>query len=189
MTAIVRFDFGPTRERQSLTTQLDRGRRDHNDRMSEAALKALVVSGGVFNPVAAILRNADTLKLAASQADSITMIAGQYARRIEAIWSPIVKRLAALPDRYSRDDAYDVYVSGRRQTIDLLSQLAPRILALLTDSQRRALPVEVQSHLNARYLATIRSGTAGLGLAFLPGVSAPTGSTGGGGALVASPRR
>lgn len=189
MTAIVRFDFGPTRERQSLTTQLDRGRRDSSARMSEAALKSLVVSGGVFNPIAAILRNSDTLRLSSPQADSITLMAGQYTRRIEVIWTPIVKQLAALPERYNRGAAYDAYVSGRRQTIDLLSQLAPRILGLLSESQRRALPVEVQSHLNTRYLATIRSGTAGLGLAFLPGVSAPTGSTGGGGALVASPRR
>ncbi|MEP6765905.1 MAG: hypothetical protein ABJB66_16440, partial [Gemmatimonadaceae bacterium] len=186
LTAIVRFDFGPTRERQSLSSQLDRGRREGGTKMSEGALKSLLNSGGVFNPLAAILRNGDTLKLTSPQSDSLTVLSALYNRRIEQTWAPIVKKLAALPASYNRGDAYDLYVSGRHQTIDMLSSLAPSVLSLLTASQRRALPVEVLSHLNHNYLATIRSGTAGLGLAFLPGVSAPTAGPGGGSGSVVS---
>lgn len=188
ITAIVRFDFGPTREKQTLNMQLDRGRRAVGARMSEAALRSAMASGGVFNPLSAILRNADTLQLTGLQADSLTFLNGQYARRIDAIWAPIVKQLAALPDRYDRDEAYATFVVGRRLTIDMLARLAPDVLTLLTPSQRRALPIEVQSHLNTRYLATIRSGTAGLGLAFLPGISAPTGSSTGGATVSAGGR-
>src|SRR6185295_16880092 len=63
VTGIVRVDVGPTREKQTLIQQLDRGRRTPGTKFNEAALRALYSSGGVFNPIAAILRVADSLAL------------------------------------------------------------------------------------------------------------------------------
>jgi hypothetical protein len=42
---------------------------------------------------------------------------------------------------------------------DLLAKLGPQIKRLLTPEQRRKLPPFVASHLEPRYLASIRSGT------------------------------
>lgn len=173
-TGIVRVDVGPTRERQTLTQQLDRGRRDDGSaKMPEALLRAMYATGGVYNPFAAILRVADSISLSGPQADSITVLNRVYTRRSEAIWTPIAKELAALPNDYDADAAYRRYVGGRRETIDLLADLAPHARALLTGDQLRRLPTYLVAHLDTRFLTTVRSGTAGLGLAYLPGVSAP----------------
>jgi hypothetical protein len=173
-TAIVRFDVGPTRERQTLTQQLDRGRRDDSPKMSEAFLKSFYGSGGgLYNPLAAILRVADTVGLSGPQADSLSVLNRLYSRKLDVIWAPIVKDLASLPNDYDAGTAYRRYVVGRRETVDYLSELAPLARGLLTDDQLRRLPSYLVAHLDTRYLATVRSGTAGLGLAYLPGASAP----------------
>jgi hypothetical protein len=82
-----------------------------------------------------------------------------YTIRLDSIWSPVAKYLAALPDQYDHDDAYDRYLRARRTTVDLLSALAPRVKGLLTAEQRRKLPPFVAGYLEPRYLASIRSGT------------------------------
>jgi len=73
----------------------------------------------------------------------------------------VAKYLSALPDKYDQNDAYGRYRSAREATVDMLIALAPRINVLITDEQRRKLPSLVASHLDQRYLAGIRSGTAG----------------------------
>ncbi len=186
-TGIARIDVGPTREKQALIEQLDRGRRAPGAKLSEGALRGLYASGGVFNPLSALLRSADSLELSGSQADSLTLMGRSYARRLDAIWTPIVKRLAALPNEYNENDANALYVSGRRETIDELMELAPSINQLLTAEQRRKLPGFLVAHLDVHYLATVRSGTAGLGLAYLGGISAPR-ANGGDGAVASGGR-
>ena len=89
--------------------------------------------------------------------------------RIDSIWAPVAKRLAALPDQYSHDEAYAQYRLAREASIDLLISVAPTVKALLTREQRRKLPGFVASALDKRYLSNIRSGTAGGGGASIPG--------------------
>ena len=52
--------------------------------------------------------------------------------------------------------------------MDLLIRLAPTVKALLTPEQQRKLPSFVMSFLDQRYLASIRSGTAGFGMGMMP---------------------
>jgi hypothetical protein len=190
LTALMRFDVGPTRERQMLTQQLDRGRRTEGNKAPEMLLRAMFGNGGIPNPMATILRDQDTLKLTSSQADSIATLNRQYLIKLDGIWSPIVKDFAALPDTYDHDEIYHRYIVARRQTVDLLKQITPRIKAMLTDEQFRKLPTFVASYLDTRYLASIRSGTAGLGTGagfggFMPaGADVMFGAGGGGGARV-----
>jgi len=73
----------------------------------------------------------------------------------------VTKELAALPNHYDQDLAYDRYKHAREATVDMLIGLAPRIKSLLTPDQLRKLPPLVASHLDSRYLAGIRSGTQG----------------------------
>jgi hypothetical protein len=87
----------------------------------------------------------------------------QYIIKLDGIWSPIVKDFAALPDTYDHDEIYHRYIIARRQTVDVLRDIAPQIRRTLTDEQYRKLPAFVASYLDTRYLASIRSGTAGLG--------------------------
>ena len=177
LTAMMRFDIGPTRERQLLTQQLDRGRRTAGTKLPEPLIKAMYGNGGFPNPLATILRQQDSLKLTSVQADSLASLNRGYIIRNDAIWTPLAKFLADLPDGYDHDLAYDKYMSARRATIDVLTQLAPSVKGLLTADQRRKLPTFVASYLDTRYLASIRSGTAGFtGGGFGGGVPAMLGA-------------
>jgi hypothetical protein len=161
LTAMLRFDVGPTRERQMLEQQLDRGRTRQGQKLGEPLLRMMLgQGGGMPNPMAQILRQQDTLKLTGAQADSIATLNRWYMIRVDSIWSPVAKYLAELPDRYDDDEAYEHYIRARRATVDLLAKLGPRIKGLLAPEQRRKLPPFVASYLEPRYLASIRSGTA-----------------------------
>ena len=173
LTAMLRFDVGPTRERQSLTMQLDRGRRVDGQKMPEQFLRVMYGTGSVPNPMAQILRQQDSLHLTAQQADSIASLNRWYSVRIDSIWSPVAKYLSDLPNKYDQDAAYDHYLSARRASVDLLAQLAPTVKQLLTAEQLRKLPAFIAGYLEPRYLASIRSGTAAFtGAPMLPGSAA-----------------
>jgi hypothetical protein len=77
------------------------------------------------------------------------------------MWSPVIKELAGLSDDYKHDDAYSLYKKTREATVDMLMEVAPRVKAVLTPAQRRKLPPIVASHLDQRYLTSIRSATVG----------------------------
>jgi len=179
LTAMLRFDVGPTRERQSLTQQLNRGRTLPGQKFPEPLLRAVYgQGGGLQNPLATILRQQDSLKLTAKQADSIASINRWYTIRNDSIWAPVAKYLGALPNRYDEGEAYDRYIVARHATVDLLMKIGPDVKGLLTAEQRRKLPPFVASYLEPRYLASIRSGTATFVGGMFPGMGA---STGGGG--------
>jgi hypothetical protein len=128
-------------------------------------LKAMYGSGGgIPNPLSTILRQADTLGLTGPQADSIASMNRRYVVTLDSIWSPVAKYLAALPDKYNKDEAYARYQRARETSVDLLIKLVPTIKQLLTSDQRRKLPTFIASYLDTRYLASIRSGTAGAGM-------------------------
>jgi hypothetical protein len=161
LTMSLRVDVGPSRERQTLTQQLDRGRRTPGQRANEAMLKAMYGNGGVLNPMAQLLRQSDTLELTGPQADSLATMNRAYTIRLDSIWSGVARYLAGMPDEYDQGEAYGRYKRAREASVDLLIALAPRIDELLTPEQRRKLPPLVASHLDRRYLAGIRSGTVG----------------------------
>ncbi len=160
LTAMFRLDIGYTRERQLLTQQLDRGRRNDVPRTPDQNLKAMF--GNVtLNPMATILRQADTLKLTRRQADSLSMLNRMYTLKLDSIWTPVVRFLGALPANYDHDAAYDRYRQAREASVDILIGIAPNVQRLLTPAQYRLLPAFITSSLDTRYLASIRSGTAG----------------------------
>jgi hypothetical protein len=169
LTALVRIDLGPTRERQQLTQRLDVGRTRPGEKVPEPFLKALFSRLGLFNPIEQILRQQDSLQLTPKQADSVASLNRAYAIRVDSIWSPVAKYLDALPAHYDQGEAYGRYLAARRATVDLLSRLGPAIHSMLTAEQRRKLPPLVASYLDPRYLATIRSGT----VAFTGGMALP----------------
>jgi hypothetical protein len=184
VTAMMRFDLGPTRERQALTQQLDRGRTLKGNKAPEPMLKAMYSGGGIPNPLSTILRQADTLELTGPQADSIATMNRRYVISLDSIWSPVARYLAALPDKYDKGEAYSRYQHAREASVDLLIRLVPQINHLLSGEQRRRLPAYISSYLDTRYLASIRSGTAGAGNGpmMFPGVfSMPVGVNAGGG--------
>jgi hypothetical protein len=160
-------DVGPTRERQDLTQLLDRGRTTSGQRAPEQFLRAFYGSGGVMNPMAQILRAADTLQLTPTQADSIAVLNHEYTVKLDSIWSPVIKYLANLPDHYDQDQAYDRYRGAREASVDALIRVAPDIKSLLSPSQIRKLPTFVTPFLDTRYLASVRSGTSGVGLGMM----------------------
>ena len=185
LTAMLRFDVGPTREKQMLTQQLDRGRRTQGTKAPELMLRAMFGNGGIPNPMAALLRDQDTLRLTSMQADSIATMNRGYLIKLGQIWTPIVKDFAVLPDEFEHDEVYHRYIVARRKTVDLMRSLAPHIRALLSSDQYRRIPAFVASYLDPRYLASIRSGTAGFGSGlpggFMPGGMEQVIMAGGGG--------
>jgi hypothetical protein len=185
LTALLRFDVGPTRERQSLTQQLNRGRSLPGQKLPEPMLRLVYGNGGgVQNPLATILRQQDSLHLTAKQADSIASLNRWYNIRNDSIWAPVAKYFGTLPDRYDEGEAYDRYMTARHATIDMLTKLGPEVKGLLTAEQRRKLPPFVASYLEPRYLASIRSGTATFVGGMFPGMASPVGIGGGGNVIV-----
>ncbi len=182
VTVQMRFDIGPTRERQMLIQGLDRGRSTTGSKAQVAQLRGQYGNAGLPNPMATILRQADTLKLTSPQADTLATMNRWYLIRLDSIWAPVVKELAALPDNYDRESVYQKYTTARQGSVDLLVRLAPRMNGLLSKEQKRKLPAFIASYLDLRYLASIRNGTAGSGFG-LPGGFTP-GAMGGGGRTI-----
>jgi hypothetical protein len=180
ITMIVGLDVGPTRERQQLEQQLDRGRTRPGNKPSVQQLRGLG-NIGLVNPMQQILQQADTLKLTRVQADSLASMNRRYSVTADRIWLPVARELAALPDRYDHDLAYSKYREAREDQIDLLMELAPEIKRLLTPEQFRLLPAALQSGLDIRTLRAIRSGTAGQGGRGMGGGMGGFGGGGGGG--------
>jgi carboxypeptidase family protein len=172
LTAMLRFDVGPTRERQMLSMQLDRGRTTEGTKVQENMLRLMYGTGGVPNPMATILRQQDSLHLTSKQADSLAMLNRIYSIKVDSIWSPVAKYLAELPDHYDQGEAYDRYLTARRASIDYLAVLAPDVKGLLTPEQRRKLPGFISGYLEPRYLASIRSGTSSFTGGGIPGMGA-----------------
>ena len=86
-----------------------------------------------------------------------------------------MKYLANLPERYDQDQAYDRYRTAREASVDALIETIPIVRSLLTPAQYRKLPTFVTPFLDKRYLASVRSGTSGLGLGvmMMPGGMVP----------------
>jgi hypothetical protein len=185
VTLSLRFDLGPTRERQNLTQTLDRGRTLAGTKMPEGFLRGMYGSGGIINPIATILNQADSLHLTGAQADSIATLNRWYVIHLDSIWAPVIRSYATLPDQYDHGDVYLRYRRSREATVDLLMVAAPGIKGLLTAAQRRKLPDLITAYLDQRYLAAIRSGTSGSpGGVFAPGSGVPGGAFGGGGNII-----
>jgi hypothetical protein len=184
VTALLRFDVGPTRERQMLTQQLDRGRRRDGQKLAEPMIKQFFGMNAIPNPIAQILRQQDSLGLTGPQADSIASLNRWYTIRLDSIWTPVARRLGGLPNDYDRGDAYGEYMHARKATVDLLRRLSPTVKGLLTPTQRRKLPPMISSYLDPRYLAAIRPGTAtftGGGMPMMGGGAPVMVQAGGGG--------
>ena len=96
-------------------------------------------SGGIINPIAQILRQADTLQLTGLQADSLASMNRAYTVALDSIWNPVAKYLAELPEGYDQGEAYARYTEARKASVDQLVRLAPTIKSLLTEEQRRKL--------------------------------------------------
>jgi hypothetical protein len=102
------------------------------------------------------------------------------------VWTPVAKYLAALPNDYDQGDAYARYRQAREVSVDALIKVVPTIKRLLTADQMRRLPTYISPFLDQRYLASVRSGSAGtgLGMIMLPGgggMAMPAMGGGGGG--------
>ena len=180
LTTRLQVDVGPTRERQALTQMLDRGRSLSGTKAPELLLKSFGPIG-IANPMATILRQADTLELTSQQADSMAVLNRAFTIALDSIWSPVAKYLAALPVKYDEGEAYDRYRVARKASVDALIKVAPNVRSLLTKEQIRRLPTFIAPFLDQRYLASVRSGTAGTGLGMIMGgaMMMPGGGDGG----------
>ena len=158
LTTSVRIDLGPTRERQNVEQWIGAGR-DRPGARRPAAFYRQNGPNSLMNPLAAILRQQDTLQLTSLQADSIAVMNRRYMYRSDSIWAPVSVYLGGLADRYDTDEAYDRWIRARRAQVEMLMRLAPAVNALLTPAQRRKLPGSVVNHLDPRYLRSVRNGS------------------------------
>jgi hypothetical protein len=158
LTATMRYDLGPTRERQNLAQQLRSGRSQPGMRMPEMMYRTFG-AGAITNPLATILRQQDSLELTSLQADSIAAMNRRYLYQADSLWAPVARAFAALPATYDERAAYARYLEARRAQVDLLAPIVVAARELLTPQQRRRLPSNVASYLDPRQLALIRDGT------------------------------
>ena len=109
-----------------------------------------------------------------------------FSIKLDSAWSPVAKYLATLPVEYDQNDAYGRYREAREISVDALIKVVPTVRSLLTAEQMRRLPTFITPFLDQRYLASVRSGSAGMGLGMimLPGgggMAMPAMGGGGGG--------
>jgi len=157
LTASMRIDLGPTRERQRLAQQLQSGRTLPGSRYPEALFRSAGASS-VLNPMSVILRAQDSLRLTTIQADSIASMNRRYTYRADSLWTPVARQLAALPDSYEEGEAWRLYIRTRHAQVDMLTRMVAAVRELLTPEQRRKLPPAIVNFLDPRYLALIRNG-------------------------------
>lgn len=157
VTTSVRIDLGPTRERQQVEQNVGAGRNRPGTRL-QAQYWRNQGPNSIQNPLSAILRQQDTLKLTSQQADSIAVLNRRYTYRADSIWAPVGRYLGSLPNSYDIDEAYDRYIRARRAQVDMLMRIGPIVNSLLTPEQRRKLPAGVIAMMDPRYLLSIRNG-------------------------------
>jgi hypothetical protein len=147
------------RERQQLAQQIGFGRTIPGTRYPEQLFRSFGANVAA-NPMATILRQQDSLRLTATQADSLASMNRRYNFRSDSLWAPIARYYATLPERFNEDEAYDRYIRARYAQMDMLTQIVPLVRDLLTPEQRRKLPALVVNTLDPRYLASIREGNS-----------------------------
>ena len=157
LTMSMRYDLGPTRERETLAQQLRPGRTQTGTPFPESMFRQFG-SSALLNPMSTILRSQDSLRLTALQADSIASMNRRYTYRADSLWTPVAKFLASLPNKYDDDAAYIQYLNARRKQVDMLTEVVRAVRELLTSEQRRKLPPQIINQLDPRYLALIRDG-------------------------------
>ena len=157
LTVTAKMDLGPTRERQSLEQSLEYGRGQRGTRLTDATFRDMG-RGSLSNPMSTVLRQQDSLHLTSVQADSVASMNRRYTYRTDSLWTPVARWLAALPERYRSDEAYDRYLAARRAQVELLGGSMKLLKELLTPEQRRKLPSSVNSYMDPRYLRSIRDG-------------------------------
>ena len=157
LTVRLRYDLGPTRERQNFEQQLDYSKKETDKRNSESNFRS-IGSSGVPNPMATILRSQDSLRLTAVQADSIASMNRRYTYRTDSLWTPAARRFASLPENYRDNVEYARYLEARHTQIDFMLSVVKALRQLLTPQQLRKLPPSVTNILDPRYLMSIRNG-------------------------------
>jgi hypothetical protein len=156
----VTVDIGLPRERQVLTQFLDAGRRHPGERATWDFMKQIGQST-IPNPMAMIMSAEKDLGLTRGQADSLANMSYRYMVFADSVWTPMARELAALPEEYSRGEAYARYVAAREVTVDYLLRVVPAAREVLTASQRRKLPPQIAMYLDRRVLEFLRSSSAG----------------------------
>jgi hypothetical protein len=156
LTASIRIDLGPTRERQNLIQQLS-APRGQGGRGIERYIRT-AGPNNLLNPLATILRSQDSLQLSSVQADSIASMNRRYTYRADSLWAPVAQKLSTLPEGFSEGAAYGEFMHARRAQLEMLIKLAPVVHDLLTPTQRRKLPARVVNYMDPRYLVSIRDG-------------------------------
>jgi hypothetical protein len=110
-----------------------------------------------------MLRQQDSLGLSDDVADSIAILNKTYAKAIDSIWTPVAKYLAALPEKYDLDAAYEQVSTAENKSLDKMAIYGPAAKTLLTSEQVRKLPPFIALFLDNRAIRQVRPGRAGGG--------------------------
>ena len=162
LTLDVRLDVGPERERQDLFLRLRTGRGGKGNKLSEKQIKQQYIRT-YPNPFEQMLRQQDSLGLSNDVADSIAMLNKTYGKVIDSIWTPVAKYLAALPDKFDLDEAYNHVRDAENKSLDQMAIYGPAAKQLLTAEQVRKLPPFIALFLDNQAIRQVRPGRAGGG--------------------------
>ncbi|MEP6834636.1 MAG: carboxypeptidase-like regulatory domain-containing protein [Gemmatimonas sp.] len=163
ITMMASINFAPTRDWQSLSLELDRGRTRGGVKLSEGEVRQYARS--VFqNPMARMLETREQLHLTRLQSDSIATMSRRFTRLVDSVWAPAAKYLAALPKGYDRSKAQARLVQAREIAVGYLIQVAPHIKRMLTKGQTKVLSSSIASMLEPRYLELLKSGQVSVDL-------------------------
>jgi hypothetical protein len=160
VTLQISYELGAERERQQLNLNLRRGRAAGTQGKWSEQQWRNTYANQIRNPFQQLLQQADTLKLTDDQADSIAMLNRAFSRYSDSVWTPVAKYLAALPNDYDADEAWDRVKAGWNQVIERLVVLGPAAKALMTKDQITRLPAFLALSLDEAAIRALKPGNA-----------------------------
>ncbi|MBL0938574.1 MAG: hypothetical protein IBJ03_06755 [Gemmatimonadaceae bacterium] len=156
LTVDLRIPMSRPQHEQLLNQVMAPGRDRPGTRLTAEQVKQRYMNYGVINPVLALYRVRDSLNLTATQSLSLDSAVREFNARLDSIWSPMAKTLAAAEKHYDRPATITTIRGAQQLAWDALEGTVGRIRALLTASQMAMIDPAIATLLDAGAIARLR---------------------------------
>lgn len=156
LTVDLRIPTSRPQHEQLLNQVMAPGRDRPGARLTADQVKQRYMNYGVINPILALYQVRDSLNLTATQARSLDSAVREFNARLDSIWSPIARTLAAAGRHYDRPTTIATVRGAQQLAWDALEGAVGRIRALLTAAQMAMIDPAIATLLDAGAIARLR---------------------------------
>lgn len=152
----IRLPLSRPQHEQLLHQVMAPGRERSGAKLTAEQVKQRYMSFGVINPVQALYRIRDSLRLTDKQRIGLDLAVRAFDARLDAIWTPIATNLAAVDRSYDRDTMLATIRRSQRCAWDALEEAVGAIRALLTSMQMEIVDPSIAALLDPGAIARLR---------------------------------